>query len=154
MLLAQSHNVINAFATDGANQPFGKAILPWGARRNRLIADAHGPNSSPDNATVDAVAITDQIAWHHVPGEFLGYLLRNPFRRRVGRDIDPHKVSPCQPNNDKGIEQLKSDGGNNEQIHRGNLRRVIADKGTPTLTGRATLPGHVLADGRLRDCKS
>ena len=48
------------------------------------------------------------------PRGMFGYLLRNPFRRRVRRDIDPHKVSPRQPNNDKGIEQLKSDGGHNE----------------------------------------
>jgi hypothetical protein len=27
VLLAQRHNVINAFATDRANQPFGKTIL-------------------------------------------------------------------------------------------------------------------------------
>jgi hypothetical protein len=72
----------------------------------------------------------------------------------VCRDIDPYKLSPSQPDNDKGIEQVKSDGGHNEQIHRCNLRPVIADKSTPTLTRRTTLPGHVLADGRLRDCKS
>ena len=132
---------------------FGKAIPPRRSRRNRLIADAHGPQSPPDNATVDAVAITDQIAWRFVPGKCFDNLLRNPFRCRMGRHIDPHKVSPCQSDNDQGVEQLKSDSRHNEQVHRCNLRRVIADKGTPALTGRTTLPGHVLRYGRLRDRK-
>jgi hypothetical protein len=43
VLLAQRHYVINAFATDEANQSFGKTILPRRFRRNRLVADAHGP---------------------------------------------------------------------------------------------------------------
>jgi hypothetical protein len=68
---------------------------------------------------------------------------REYFGRRMGRHIDPDKFSPCQPDHDEGIEQVKSDGWYNEQVHGGNLRRVIAYKGTPTLTGRLTLPRHV-----------
>ena len=78
-----------------------------------------------------------------------GNLLRDPFGRRMGRHIDPDKLSPCQPDHDKGIEQVKSDGWHNEQIHGGNRRRVIADKGAPTLTGRVARPGHVFGYGRL-----
>ena len=68
-------------------------------------------------------------------GECFGNLLRDPFGHRVGRDIDPDKVSSGEPDHDKGIEQVKSDGWHNEQIHSGNLRSVIAYKGAPTLTG-------------------
>ena len=88
---------------DGSSQPaFRQNNSAGRARRNRLVANAHTPQSSPDNAAIDAITITDQVPWRPVPGECFGYLLRNPFRRRVRRDIDPHKVSPCQPNNDKG----------------------------------------------------
>ena len=43
VLLAQCHHVVNAFAADGANQSFGKTILPRRSCRNRLVANAHGP---------------------------------------------------------------------------------------------------------------
>jgi hypothetical protein len=149
VLLAQCHHVVNAFAADGANQSFGKTILPRRSSGNRLVADAHGPQSAPNKGTEDPVAITDQIAWRLVPGECFGNLLRDPFGRRVGRHIDPDKLSPRQPDHDKSIEQVKSDGWHDEQIHGGNLWRVIADKGAPTLTGRVTLPGHIFGYGRL-----
>jgi hypothetical protein len=35
--------MVNAFAADGANQSFGKTILPRRSCRNRLVTDAHGP---------------------------------------------------------------------------------------------------------------
>ena len=43
VLLAQCYHMVNAFAADGANQSFGKTILLRRSRRNRLVADAHGP---------------------------------------------------------------------------------------------------------------
>jgi hypothetical protein len=104
VLLPQRHHVVSAFAADGANQSFGKTILPRRSCRNRLVADAHGPQSAPDNRTVDPVAIADQIAWRLVPGECFGNLLRDPFGRRMGRHVDPDKVAACQPDHDKGIE--------------------------------------------------
>jgi hypothetical protein len=38
-----------------------------------------------------------------------------------------------QPNDDKGIEQVESDGEDNEQVHGGNVRRVVPQKGLPSL---------------------
>jgi len=84
VLLAQRHHVVNAPAADGANQSFSKTVLPWRCRRNRFVADAHGPQSAPDNWTVDPVAIADQIAWRPVPRESFGNLLRDPFRPSGG----------------------------------------------------------------------
>lgn len=50
VLLAQCHHVVSAFAADGANQSFGKTVLPRRSRGNRLVADAHGPQQgAPDD---------------------------------------------------------------------------------------------------------
>ena len=51
--------------------------------------------------------------------------------------LDHDRDEPSRCARHKGIEQVKSDGWHDEQIHGGNLRHVIAYKGTPTLTGRA-----------------
>lgn len=69
---------------DQANHPFGKTILPRRSCRNRLIADAHGLQSPPDNATVDAGPITDQAAWRFVPGKCFDKLPRHVTWPEVG----------------------------------------------------------------------
>jgi hypothetical protein len=77
-----------------------------------------------DIHTVDAlsVPIPDQVPWRLVPGERLCNLTRDPFGRWVGRHIHPDKLSPSQPNNDQGIEQVKSNRRHHKQVHGGDLR--------------------------------
>src|SRR3981189_1967387 len=43
--------------------------------------------------------------------------------------------------------------GDHEQIHRGNVRSVVSQKGFPPLTGRPASLDHVFGDTRLRDLK-
>ena len=43
--------------------------------------------------------------------------------------------------------------GNNEQVHGGNVRRVVMQEGPPSLAGRPSPFDHVLGDARLRDLK-
>jgi hypothetical protein len=38
--------------------------------------------------------------------------------------------------NDEAIKQFEADGWDNEQIHGGNVRRVITQEGLPSLAGR------------------
>src|SRR5262245_66651004 len=70
------------------------------------------------------------------------------------RHIDPDKLSSSQPDDDQNIEQIEADGRNHKQIHGCDVRRMVTHEGAPTLTGRVSLPGHVLGDGRLRDRKA
>ena len=56
-----------------------------------------------------------------------------------------------QAHNDEGVEQIEIDRRNHEQIHRGDVRRVIAQKRPPSLTGRPTSFDHVLCYRRLCD---
>jgi hypothetical protein len=81
-------------------------------------------------------------------------LLRNPFCRRMGRHIEPDKLSSGQPDNDQNVEQIEADGRNHEQIHGCDVRRMVTQEGAPTLTGRVSPPGHVLGHGRLCDRKA
>ena len=90
-----------------------------------------------------------------MPGESFSNLLRNPFCRWVGGHIDPNKLSPSQPDNDQDVEQVEADGRRHEQIHGGDVRRMVAQEGAPALTRRtAVYAGHVLGHGRLSDRKA
>jgi hypothetical protein len=51
------------------------------------------------------------------------------------------------------IEQIEANGRDNQQIHGRNVRRVVTQEGSPSLTRRSTPFDHVLGDARLRDLK-
>jgi hypothetical protein len=50
-------------------------------------------------------------------------------------------------------KQVETDSWNNEQVHGGNVRRVVTQERSPSLAGRRPSFDHVLGDARLRDLK-
>src|ERR1035437_9196633 len=153
MHLAQDNDVVHTLTPDRSDQPFGKAILPRRGRCGRLVPDAHGAQSARDDAAIDPVAIADEVVRSLIPGKCFRYLTCNPFCRRICCDVDPDEVSAIEPDNDEGIEQVETNSWNNEQVHGGNVRRVVTQKGSPSLPGRPPPFDHVLGDARLRDLK-
>src|SRR6266481_4610432 len=154
MRLAQDNHMIDALAPDRSDQPFGKAILPRRGWCSGLVPDAHGTQSARDDNAVDSIPISDHIARSHLPGKSLGYLTCNPLRRRVGCDVDPDEISAIKPYNHEAVEHSEANGRYYEQIHGGDVRRVVSQKGPPFLTWRPASLDHVLGDTRLRDLKS
>ncbi len=105
MRLVQDDQMIHALSPDRSDQPLGKAILPGRGRCDGFIPDAHGANSAHDHGTINAIPIAHEVAWHLIPGKCLGQLARDPFSRRVCRDVNPtverkpNGVLPfCYPN--------------------------------------------------------
>ena len=47
---------------------------------------------------------------------------------------------------DDGVEQVEANSRNNEQVHGDDVRRVITQKGTPSLGWWSTSRDHVLGD--------
>src|SRR6202050_5567887 len=153
MRLAQDNDVVHTLTPDRSDQPFGKAILPGRGWCGRLVPDAHGAQSARDDAAIDPIAIADQVARGLIPGKCLRDLTCNPFRRRICCDVDPDEVSAVEPDDDEGIEQVETESWNNEQVHGGDVRRVVAQEGPPSLAGRPPPFDHVLGDAGLRDLK-
>src|ERR1700733_2216138 len=153
MRLAQDNDVVHKVAPDRSDQPFGKAILPRRGWCSRLVPDAHGAQSARDDAAIDPVAIADEVVRSLIPGKCLRYLTCNPFGRRMRCDVDPDEVSAVEPDDDEGIEQVETDSWNNEQVHGGDVRRLVTQEGSPSLAGWPPSFDHVLGDARLRDFK-
>src|SRR5207253_10541216 len=78
----------------------------------------------------------------------------NPFRGRMRCDVDPNKVSAGQPDDDQAVEQIKSNGWNNEQVHGGDVRCVVTQEGAPPLGRRSTSLDHVFRHARLSDLEA
>src|ERR1700730_13546004 len=135
MRLAQDNDVVHTLTPDRSDQPLGKAILPRRGRCGRLVPDAHGAQSARDDAAIDPVAIADEVVRSLIPRKYLRYLTCNPFCRRICCDVDPDEVSAVEPDDDEGIDQVETDSWNNEQVHGGNVRRVVAQEGSPSLAG-------------------
>src|ERR1700704_4656757 len=153
MHLAQDNDVVHTLAPDRSDQPFGKAILPRRGWCGRPVSDGHWAESARDDAAINPVPITDEVERSLIPRKGLHYLTCNPFCRGICCDVDPDEVSAVQPDDDEGIEQVETDSWNNEQVHGGNVRRVVTQESSPSLAGRLPPFDHVLGDARLRDLK-
>src|SRR3981189_2553908 len=146
MFLVQDNDVVQTLAPDRSDQPFGKAVLPRRGRCNWLFSDTHGTQSAGDDSAVDSISISDHIARSAIPRKSLGDLTCNPLRRWVGCDADPDEISAIKPDDDEAIQQLKANGRHDEQIHGGDVRRVVSQKGPPFLTWRPASLDQILGD--------
>src|SRR6476620_4255910 len=146
MRFAPNDDMIDALTPDRPDQPFGKAILPGRGWCGRLVPDAHGTQSARDDDAIDSIPISDHIARSHVARKSLGYLTCNPLRRRVGCDVNPDEISTIKPYNHKAVEHSEANCRDNEQIHGGNVRRVVSKKGPPPLAWWSSALDYVLGD--------
>src|SRR6476660_4908855 len=147
MHLAQDNDVVQALTSDRSDQPFGKAILPGRGWCGRLVPDAHGAQPACDDGTIDAIAITDHVTRSPVPRKSIGDLACDPFRRRVGCYVDPDELSAINPYNHEAVQQFEANDRDHEQVHGGNVRRVVLQKSPSSLTWRSTPLDDVLGNG-------
>jgi hypothetical protein len=73
-------------------------------------------------------------------------LAGNPFGRRIPCDVDPDQIPAVQSDDDEDIEQIETDGWNNEEVHGGDIWGMIAQEGSPSLAWRPPPFDHVLGD--------
>src|ERR1700733_13906860 len=128
-------------------------FLPGRGWCDRLVPDPHGAQSASDDAAIDPVAIADEGVRSLIPGKGFRDLTCNPFGRRVCCDVDPDQVPAVEPDDDEGIEQVEANGRDDEQVHSGDVWRVVVQEGPPSLAGRRPSFDHVLGDARLCDLK-
>src|SRR4029079_7366191 len=89
MPLARHDHMVEALASDGADQSFSIAVLPRRSRRCRSVANAHRANAPRKCLAVDAVAIANEVIWHRLPPAGLADLPGDPFGGWRCCDADP-----------------------------------------------------------------
>ena len=80
MPFAKNHDVIEAFASERADQALACTVLPRRSRRGWLVANAHRANAPCKGVAVDTVAVTDEVIGQLLPPAGFGELSGDPVR--------------------------------------------------------------------------
>src|SRR5512133_726238 len=104
MALAEHDHMVEAFASDRADQSFSVTVLPRRSRRCRSVANAHRASAPRTCLAVDTVAITNEVIRHRFPPAGLADLPGDPFGGRRGCDANP-KNSPAIMSEDQEAVQ-------------------------------------------------
>src|SRR5436309_12808442 len=67
MSLAEHDHMIEALASDRADQSFSVTVLPWRSRRCRSVANDHRAEATGKCLAGDAVVITNEVVRHRLP---------------------------------------------------------------------------------------
>lgn len=126
VVFAKHDDVVEALATDRADEALRLSALPRRPVHYRSIADLHCREPLPDDVL-------------------------DPLRRRMRCDRHSDDTSTVMFPGSRMHEKLETDRRHHEQTHRRDPNGVVAEKGLPTLARRGTVPRHVFGDGRLRD---
>jgi hypothetical protein len=78
--LAQDHNVIEAFASDRADQSFAMSVLPKRFRSGRSVANTHGVETPFEDVAIGAVTVANKIYQRLFPAAGFVELVGDPFR--------------------------------------------------------------------------
>ena len=140
MPFPQHHDMVEALASDRADQPFNMTVLPWRAWRDRPVANAHGSQPPGDRGAIRSVAVTDEVARCLSPWECFGDLSGDPLGGWICRHIGPDAPWPLQTQDDQPVEQFEPDRRNDEQIGTGDVGGVIAQESLPARRARAATP--------------
>src|SRR6476619_4085694 len=90
---AKHDHMIEAIASDRADQSFSIAVLPRRSRRCRSVAKSRRANAPRTCLTVDAVAIANEVIWYRFPPASLADLPIDPLRGRRPCDANPKDSS-------------------------------------------------------------
>jgi hypothetical protein len=126
MRSAKYNDLIKAFAPKRADKTFGNSVLPWRSEADWSVTDAHSPEPAVEYLAIGAVIVTDQILRCRSPGERLGDLPGQPFRRGMPRYLKPQQLSPAMAKDQEDKQPIKGHRRDDAQINRGDRIGVVA----------------------------
>ena len=86
--LIHDDNMVQAFSTYGADEPFNIGALPGRSESGEHFADVQAFSLRPEGGAIDAVAISEQVPRRAGPRESQHKLRRCPFGGRMLGDIE------------------------------------------------------------------
>jgi len=149
MALIEDDHMIEALSTDRTDVAFAIGILPGRARCSNDFLDAHVLDAISERPTVDPIAIADQEPRGLVERKGLDDLLRRPFSRGTGGDVEVRDIPPVVTQDDEGEEYAKRRGGDGEEVDRDDISNMVIQEGSPGWRRRFATTDSVLVHGRL-----
>ena len=96
MPLPEHDNVIEQFASQGANPPLGESVLPRRARRDSDLLNAEVFDSCVELSPVDPVTVADQTNHVGVRAYRFDDLLSGPRGMRMRRNVAVQEPTPLE----------------------------------------------------------
>jgi hypothetical protein len=127
----EDNDMIHAFPPNGPDQPFDIGILPRALGCSQDFPNAHPSCRFTKRLSVDGVAVTQQISRGIVSRECLQKLWGCPFRCRVSGNSEMNGTSAVMAENHEGKQELKRDGGHDEEVYGDQVLGVVPGKGSP-----------------------
>ena len=124
----QNQNMIQAFTTNRADQPFREGILPGTPGRGDHFFHSQRVDAPTKLVAVDRVTIPDQIPLGVKFRKRLGHLLTRPFRRRMLGDAKVQN-SPALMLDDQENQQYPQAN----RWHREDRARQNLEEGEPKM---------------------
>ena len=115
--LPEDDHVIEAFAANGANQPFYVGPLPRRSRCGEHLLDPHPYDLVHEFFSEDAIPITQQIPGRVSPGKGFPQLLSRPLRSRVHRYGEVYDSPALMRQDEKHIKNLKPNRRHREEVY-------------------------------------
>ena len=149
--LVENNHVIQALATNRANDPFDIRPLPGRARSGQDLFDSHGLDLIHKFLSKDSIAIAQEIAGCRVPGERFPELVSGPLRGWMCRDSKMQNAPAVVCQHQKHVEDLKADRRHGEKVDRNQALYMVFQKGPPGLRGWFSPTDHVFAHAGFSD---
>jgi hypothetical protein len=131
--LVENDDVLEALATNRADESLDVRRLPWRPIGDHDLFDAHVLDPFLKELTVDRIAIADQEPWRPILGKRFDDLLSCPLGGRVLADIEVDDASPMMTKNDEGEEYPECSRRNSEEIDGDDVGQVIIKECPPSL---------------------
>ena len=76
--------MVKTVPPDRADQPLHVSVLPWRARWDRSVSNAHSPNTPNEGFPIGRIAVANKVSRRILPTERFGQLLGDPLGARIG----------------------------------------------------------------------
>src|ERR1035441_99804 len=148
--LIEHDNVVQTPAADRAHQPFDVRRLPGRARGDPDFLQSQSLGAALEEPAVNAVAVAQQVLRGRCERKGFPELLSRPSCRSSRYDIEVQNAAAMMRQDNKDVEEVKVEGGDDEEVDRHHAAEVIAEESLPVLgRGSADSWDHVFGDGAL-----
>lgn len=156
VLLIDRNDVVQQIAATAFNPSFRDSVLPRTFKRGSDRGEAHRADRDRSFQTIFPVAVEDQESLRGLKRERFSQLLNDPSARGILGDIEVQNPPTIMADHEQAVEDAERDGGNREEIHRGDGFAMIPQEGQPALGGAriSGRPPHPSRNGSLRDIES
>ena len=136
MPFAKDKNMIQALASDRADEALREGVLPGASGRRQDFIDPYALHALPEHVTVDRVAIAEEIGGRGVLREGVHDLLGGPVGGGVLGHVEVEDTPAMVSEHNKDEEDAEPSGGHGKEIKGDQISDMIGEERSPRLGGR------------------